>query len=40
MTDWHTRRPADPAARAPGRAAARAAGRPRLSAEEAAAQSA
>jgi aspartyl-tRNA(Asn)/glutamyl-tRNA(Gln) amidotransferase subunit A len=42
VTDWHTRRPADPdmkAATAPGSRAA-AADRPRLSAEEAAAQSA
>ncbi|MFE4639757.1 amidase [Streptomyces sp. NPDC056730] len=43
VTDWHTRRPADPAApAAPGPSARRAAGagRPRLTAEEAAARSA
>ncbi|MFE3142741.1 amidase [Streptomyces scopuliridis] len=43
VTDWHTRRPADPAAPAasgPGAKRAAGAGRPRLTAEEAAAQSA
>ncbi|MEW1724195.1 amidase [Streptomyces sp. NPDC093109] len=42
VTDWHTRRPANPArtAAASGRSAAAAAGRPRITAEEAAASSA
>ncbi|MGW6744431.1 amidase [Streptomyces sp. NPDC055025] len=42
VTDWHTRRPADPAPTAAGRTAERmaVAGRPRITAEEAAAQSA
>ncbi|MYZ40735.1 amidase, partial [Streptomyces sp. SID4917] len=41
VTDWHTRRPADPASAPAGRTAQRmAVARPRITAEEAAAQSA